>query len=52
MNHPAPQGSIPGTDFPVGDVNVETCEGLLNGVLEAFLLPTNSSFSVTVLTIK
>ena len=23
MNHTAPQGSILGTDFPVGDINVE-----------------------------
>ena len=26
---------------PVGDINVEACEGLLKCVLEAFLLPTN-----------
>ena len=26
MNHTAPQGSILGTDFPVGDINVEACE--------------------------
>ena len=30
-----------GTDFPVGEIDVEPCEGLLTGVLEAFLLPTN-----------
>ena len=40
MNHTESQGSILGTDFPVGDINVEACEGLLKGVLEAFLLPT------------
>ena len=39
MNHTAPQGSILGTDFPVGDINVEACDGLLKGVLEAFILP-------------
>ena len=35
MNHIAPQGSILGTDFPVGDIDVEACdcEGLLKGVL-------------------
>ena len=37
MNHSAPQGSILGTDFPVGDINVEACEGLLKGVIEAFI---------------
>ena len=43
MNHTAPQGSILGTDFrPVGDINVEPCEGLLRGILEAFLLPTKA----------
>ena len=41
MNHTAPQGSILGTYFSVGDINVEACEGLLKGILEAFLLPTN-----------
>ena len=46
MNHTEPQGSILGTGFPVGDIDVKACdvnacEGLLNGVLEAFLLPTN-----------
>ena len=41
MNHTTPQGSILGIDFPVGDINVEACEGLLKGILEAFLLPTN-----------
>ena len=51
MNHTAPQGSILGTDFPVGDINVEACQGFLKVVLEAFLLPTNSSFSVAELTI-
>ena len=51
MNHTAPQGSILGTDFLVGDINVEACEGILKGVLEAFLLPTNWSFSVAELTI-
>ena len=45
MNHTAPQESILGTYFPVGDINVEACEGILKGVLEAFLLPTNLSFS-------
>ena len=40
MDHTEPQGSILGTDFPVGHINVEACEGLLKGVLEAFLLPT------------
>ena len=42
INHTAPQGSILGTDFPVGDINVEPCEGLLRGILEAFLLPTKA----------
>ena len=28
------------TSFPVGHINVEACEGLLKGVLEAFLLAT------------
>ena len=51
MNHTAPQGSFLGTDFPVGDINVEACEGLLKGVLEAFRLPTNRSFAVSKLTI-
>ena len=37
MNHTAPQGSIMGTDFPVGNINAEACEGLLKGVFEAFL---------------
>ena len=41
MNHAAPQGSILGTDIPVGDIDIEACEGLLKGVLEAFILPTN-----------
>ena len=42
MNHTVPQGSILGTDFPVGDINVAACAVLLEGVLEAFLfLPTN-----------
>ena len=41
MNHTATQGPILGTDFPVGDIDVEACEGLLKDVLEAFLLPTN-----------
>ena len=44
MNHTASQGSTLGTDFPVGDINVEACDGLLKGlkgVLEAFRLPTN-----------
>ena len=41
MNHTAPQESILGTDIPVGDIDVEACEGLLKGVFEAFLLPTN-----------
>ena len=41
MNHTAPQGSILGTDFPVGDIDVDACDGLLKGVLEAFLLSTN-----------
>ena len=41
MNHTAPQGSILGTDFLVGDINVEACAGLLKSILEAFLLPTN-----------
>ena len=41
MNHSAPQGSVLGRDFLVGDINVEACEGLLKGVLEPFLLPTN-----------
>ena len=40
MNHTAPQWSILDTDFPVGDINVEAYEGLLEGILEAFLLPT------------
>ena len=39
MNHTAPQGSILGTDFPVGDINGEACEGLLKGILEAFFCP-------------
>ena len=47
MNHTAPQGSILGTDFPVGDVDVEACDGLLKGAL----LPTNLSFAVAELTI-
>ena len=51
MNHTAPQGSILGTDFPDGDINVEACESLLKGVIEAFLLTTNRSFSVAELTI-
>ena len=51
MDHTAPQESILGTDFPVGHINVEACEGLLKGVLEAFLLPTKLSFSVAELTI-
>ena len=51
MNNTAPQGSILGTYFPVGDINVEACEGLLKGVLEAFLLPTNWSFAVAEFTI-
>ena len=46
MNHTAPQGSILCIDFAVGDINVEACEGLLKGILEAFLLPTNWSFSL------
>ena len=33
MNHTAKQGSNLGTDFPVGDINVEACEGLFKGVL-------------------
>ena len=33
------------------NINVEACDGLLKGVLEAFLLPTNWSFSVAELTI-
>ena len=37
MNHAAPHGSILCTDVTVGDINVESCEGLLKGVLEAFL---------------
>ena len=47
MNHTVPQGSILGTGFPVGDIDVKGCEGFLKGVLEAFLLgvlealPTN-----------
>ncbi len=52
MIHTAPQGSILGTYFPVGDIDVEASEGLLKGVLEAFLLPTNWSFAVAELTIK
>ena len=51
MNHAAPQGSILGADFPVGNINIEACEGLLNDVLEAFLLPTNWSFAIAELTI-
>ena len=42
MNRSAPQGSILGTCFPVGDIDVRDCERLLKGVLEAFLVPTNS----------
>ena len=38
MNHTASQGSILGTDFPVGDIDVEACEVLLKGVLEAFFI--------------
>ena len=45
MNHTAQHGSILGTAFLVG------CEGLLKGVLEEFLLPTNSLFSIVELTI-
>ena len=41
MKHTAPHGSILGTDFPVGDINVEACESLLNGILEAVISPTN-----------
>ena len=48
MNHTAPQGSILGTGFPVGDIDVKSCEGLLTGVLEAFLLSSNCSFAVAV----
>ena len=54
MNHTAPQGSILGTDFPVGNIDVkacDSCEGLLKGVLEAFPLPTNWSFAVAELAI-
>ena len=40
MNHTAPQGSILSTNFPVGDINVEACEGRIKGVLEGFLLST------------
>ena len=50
MNHTAQLGSILGTDFPVGDINVEACEGLLKGVIEAFILHTNGSFAVAELT--
>ena len=45
MNHTAPQGSILGTDFPVGDINGEACESLLKGILGSFLFPSNSSSS-------
>ena len=41
MNHTAPQGSILGTGFPVGDIDVEACEGLLKGILASLILPTN-----------
>ena len=40
MNHTASQGSILGTDFPVGDIGVKACEGLVKGVLEAFSCPS------------
>ena len=51
MNHTAQQGSILETDFPVGDINVESCEGLLKDSLEAFISPTKWSFSVAEITI-
>ena len=51
MNHTAPQESILATYFLVVEINYEACDGLLNGVLEAFILPTNGSFAVAELTI-
>ena len=33
-------GVDPGHILPSCDINVEACEGLLEGVLEAFILPT------------
>ena len=39
MNHTAPHGSIMGTYFPVGDIDVEACEGLLKGDLKRFFCP-------------
>ena len=33
MDHTAPQGSILGTDFPVGHINVDACEGLSHQVI-------------------
>ena len=41
--HVLSHGSILRTCFPVG---FKACEGLLEGILEAFLLPTNWSFAV------
>ena len=44
------RGKSDGIDGFMSD-HVEACEGLLKGVLEAFLLPTKLSFSVAELTI-